>query len=155
MFSNLTESMNAPTTIPPAKSTRIISAHVSLVRPDHRSKQVFALAAMLYRRSFEFYTEQALLTSVAFYAAAAVLFSGAFLMRYRMGIVFAFPTMALLMAVYFNLSFSDDSPLHKPEKLYREPAQTVQLVACCTLLVRRSFVNLPWPAPMYSKSGVH
>jgi len=62
---------------------------------------------------------------------------------------------ALLMAVYFRLAFSADSPVQNPEKLYREPALMALLVACCTVFVITSFVNLPWLGQLFPKSGVH
>ena len=40
-----------------------------------------------YRRVFRFYTEPRLLVSIMFYASAAMLFLGAFLMRYRIELV--------------------------------------------------------------------
>jgi len=84
-----------------------------------------------------------------------MLFFGAFMMRYRMEMVFAFPMIALLMAVYFNLAFSPDSPVQNPEKLYREPRLMALLAACSIVLVVTSFVNLPWLAQLFPKSGVH
>ena len=78
-------------------------------------RQIGYEAAGKYRRSFLFYTEQSLLVSVLFYAATSMLFFGAFIMRYRMEMIFAFPFIALLMAVYFNLAFQQDSPVQNPE----------------------------------------
>jgi ABC-type dipeptide/oligopeptide/nickel transport system permease subunit len=84
-----------------------------------------------------------------------MLFFGAFIMRYRMEMIFAFPLIALLMAVYFELSFSHDSPVQNPEKLYREPRLMVLLAACSTVLIVTSFVHMPWLAQVFPKSGVH
>jgi hypothetical protein len=110
--------------------------------------------ASLYRRSFARYSEKSLLNSVVFYAATAMLFFGAFIMRYRMEMVFAFPFIALLMVDYFNLSFALDSPVQHPEKLYREPRFMILLAACCVVLVAMAFVNLPWLAQVFPKSGI-
>jgi decaprenyl-phosphate phosphoribosyltransferase len=118
-------------------------------------RQIGCDSAMRYRRSFEFYNEEVLLTSVTFYAAAAMLFFGAFIMRYRIEMVFAFPVIALLMAFYFRLAFSPDSSVQHPEKLYREPVLMVLLVACSTVLVITTFVNMPWLAQLFPKSGPH
>jgi len=112
-------------------------------------------SAVLYRRSFLFYTEQSLLVSVLFYAATSMLFFGAFIMRYRMEMIFAFPFIALLMAVYFNLAFAVDSPVQNPEKLYREPRVMTLLGLCCTVLVLTSFVRMPWLAQIFPKSSIH
>jgi decaprenyl-phosphate phosphoribosyltransferase len=117
-------------------------------------RQIGYESAVLYRRSFLFYTEQSLLVSVLFYAATSMLFFGAFIMRYRMEMIFAFPFIALLMAVYFSMAFSIDSPVQNPEKLYRQPRLMALLGACCTVLVITSFVHLPWLAQMFPKSGV-
>jgi hypothetical protein len=68
--------------------------------------------------------------------------------------VFAFPLIALLMAVYFDLAFDCESPVQNPEKLLREPRLMVLLGACCTMLVVLSFVNMPWLAQMFPKSSV-
>jgi len=117
-------------------------------------RQIGYESAALYRRSFLFYSEQSLLVSVLFYAATSMLFFGAFIMRYRMEMIFAFPFIALLMAVYFNMAFRIDSPVQNPEKLYREPRLMTLLGLCCTALVITSFVHFPWLAQMFPKSGV-
>lgn len=117
-------------------------------------RQIGSGTAILYRRSFVFYTEQALLTSVLFYAATAMLFFGAFIMRYRMEMILAFPMIALLMAVYFDLAFAEDSPAQNPEKLYKEPRVMGLVAACCVALVVTSFVHLPWLAQIFAKSSV-
>ena len=57
--------------------------------------------------------------SVMFYAATAMLFFGAFMIRYRIELVLVFPLVALLMAIYFNLAFKHNSAVQNPEKLYR------------------------------------
>jgi 4-hydroxybenzoate polyprenyltransferase len=166
----LSESINNPirllvgwyivtsTVIPPASllvAYWMLGAYFMALKRFSEYRQIGCEPAMRYRRSFEFYTEEALLTSVTFYAAAAMLFFGAFIMRYRMEMVFAFPMIALLMAVYFKLAFSNDSPVQNPEKLYREPALMVLLAVCCTVLIVTSFVNLPWLVQLFPKSGVH
>jgi decaprenyl-phosphate phosphoribosyltransferase len=109
---------------------------------------------VLYRRSFAYYTEQSLLVAVLFYASTAMLFFGAFIMRYRMEMILAFPFIALLMAVYFRLSFQQDSPVQHPEKLYREGSLMALLAVCSAVFVVTSFVQLPWLAQMFAKSGL-
>ncbi len=117
-------------------------------------RQIGAESARLYRRSFVRYTDESLLVSALFYAAAAMLFFGAFIMRYRMEMIFAFPFIALLMAVYFKLAFVFDSPVQHPEKLYREPALMALLGVCSAVLIVTSFIHLPWLAEMFPKSGL-
>jgi len=75
-----------------------------------------------YRASFKRYTPESLLVSVVFYASTAMLFFGAFIIRYRIELILGFPLVALVMAIYFRLAFKPESSVQNPEKLYREPA---------------------------------
>jgi decaprenyl-phosphate phosphoribosyltransferase len=133
----------------------MLGAYFMALKRFSEYRQIGRDSAMKYRRSFEYYTEQSLLTSVLFYATTAMLFFGAFVMRYRMEMVFAFPFIALLMADYFKLSFVEDSPVQNPEKLYREPRIMALLALCCLVLTMMLYVNLPWLARLFPKSGVH
>jgi len=166
----LSESINNPirfcvgwyivttTVIPPASlliAYWMLGGYFMALKRFSEYRQIGFESAAKYRRSFIFYTEQSLLVSVLFYAATSMLFFGAFIMRYRMEMIFAFPFIALLMAVYFNLAFTQDSPVQNPEKLYREPRVMVLLAICCSVLVVTSFVNFPWLAQLFPKSGIH
>jgi 4-hydroxybenzoate polyprenyltransferase len=166
----LSESINNPirlcvgwyivttTVIPPVSllvAYWMLGAYFMALKRFSEYRQIGRDSAVKYRRSFRFYNEQSLLTSVLFYAATAMLFFGAFIMRYRMEMVFAFPFIALLMAVYFQLSFVEDSPVQNPEKLYREPRIMTLLAVCCFVLVAMLYINLPWLARVFPKSGVH
>ena len=102
-----------------------------------------------YRRSFRFYTEESLLNSVVFYAASSMLFFGAFIMRYRMELILAFPLVAWSMAVYFGLSFRHESAVQNPEKLYREPRLMISLFLSTIAFAVLLFVNLPWLAQIF------
>lgn len=99
--------------------------------------------AARYRRSFAFYTEARLLISIMFYASAAMLFLGAFIMRYRLEMVLAFPLVAVVMAVYLALAFKADSAAQAPEKLYREPLLMVTVSVTVIALVALLFIDLP------------
>ncbi len=96
-----------------------------------------------YRKSFGYYTESMLLVAVAFYAAAAMLFFGAFLMRYRMELVLAFPFIALVMAAYLALGLKEDSPVQNPEKLYKYPRLVIPLVVCTVVITLLLFIDIP------------
>ena len=50
--------------------------------------------ATAYRKSFGYYTLDRLLVSIVFYASAAMLFLGAFIMRYRLELILSFPLVA-------------------------------------------------------------
>lgn len=90
--------------------------------------------AAAYRRSFAVYTEQRLLVSVMFYGAAAMLFLGAFVMRYRMEMILGFPCIAWVMATYLELSFAPGSAVQRPESLYRQPRLMAAVTVCAALL---------------------
>ena len=99
--------------------------------------------ATAYRRSFARITEQHLLISIVFYASAAMLFFGAFAMRYRIELIVSFPLIALVMAIYLGVGFRPDSAAQRPEVLYREPALMAAVVACTALMATLLFVDLP------------
>ena len=96
-----------------------------------------------YRRSLAYFTPERMLVAIMFYGASAMLFFGAFLMRYRVELVLAFPLVALVMACYMELGFRDDSAAQNPEKLYREPLLMRVTVACVVCIAILMFVDLP------------
>jgi len=108
--------------------------------------------AASYRRSFRYYSQESLLNSVVFYAAASMLFFGAFIMRYRMELILAFPLVAWLMSVYFGLSFRNESAVQNPEKLYREPRLMISLGLCISAFILLLFVDMPWISNVFPKS---
>ena len=97
-----------------------------------------------YRASFKRYTPESLLVSVVFYASTAMLFFGAFVIRYRIELLLGFPLVALVMAIYFKLSFKQGSAVQNPEKLYREPSLMLWFTATVVVMVVLLFVRLPW-----------
>jgi 4-hydroxybenzoate polyprenyltransferase len=99
--------------------------------------------ATAYRKSFRHFTSERLLVSVMFYAAAAMLFFGAFCMRYRLELILAFPAIALVMAVYLHVALKDNSAAQSPEKLYREPWLMGSVVAAAVLICALLSVDLP------------
>jgi decaprenyl-phosphate phosphoribosyltransferase len=111
-----------------------------------------SMIAASYRKSFRYYGEESLLNSVVFYAASSMLFFGAFIMRYRMELILAFPLVAYLMAVYFGLSFRNESAVQNPEKLYREPKLMIALGLCICAFVLLLFVDVPWISNAFPKS---
>jgi len=97
-----------------------------------------------YRASFKRYTPESLLVSVVFYASTAMLFFGAFVIRYRIELLLGFPLVALVMAIYFKLAFKQNSAVQNPEKLYREPGLMLWFAATVVVMVVLLFVRLPW-----------
>jgi decaprenyl-phosphate phosphoribosyltransferase len=103
-----------------------------------------------YRRSFQYYTEVSLLSSVTFYAAAAMLFFGAFIIRYRIELVLVFPVIALLMSTYFKLAFQPNSAVQNPEKLYREPLLMIESALVCISMVALLYIDIPLVSRVFS-----
>src|SRR5581483_7672281 len=99
--------------------------------------------AAAYRRSFAFYTPERLLVSIMFYGSAAMLFLGAFVMRYRLELILAFPLVALVLAIYLSLSFKKHSAVQNPEGLYREPKLMAAVVVCTLLMAVLMLVDIP------------
>ena len=118
---------------------------------EYRQLDDCAVAAS-YRKSFRYYSEEILLNSVVFYAAASMLFFGAFVMRYRMELILSFPLIAWLMSIYFGLSFGHESAVQNPEKLYRQPRLMLVLSLCIAFLVLLLFVDIPWIGNAFPKS---
>ena len=105
-----------------------------------------------YRKSFRFYDERRLLVSIMFYGSHAMLFFGAFVMRYRAELILAFPLVALVMAQYLSLAFKPDSAVQRPEGLYRERALMAGVIACALAMTILLFVNLPVLYRIFSPS---
>jgi 4-hydroxybenzoate polyprenyltransferase len=99
--------------------------------------------AAAYRRSFTFYTPERLIVSIMFYASAAMLFLGAFVMRYRLELILSFPLVALVMAMYLDLSFAKNSAVQRPEGLYREPRLMVAVIVCTLAMTTLMLFDLP------------
>ncbi len=98
--------------------------------------------AAAYRQSFAFYNDERLLVSVMFYASAAMLFFGAFILRYRLELIVSFPLVAWVMSVYLAAAFKPDSPVQRPEGLYRERLIMIPVVVCVLVMSGLLFVDI-------------
>jgi decaprenyl-phosphate phosphoribosyltransferase len=99
--------------------------------------------AGFYRASFKRYTPESLLVSVLFYASTAMLFLGAFIIRYRIELILGFPFVAFTMAVYLKLAFKSDSAVQNPEKLYREPLLMASFASTALVMCLLLFIRMP------------
>src|SRR5215204_4006127 len=102
-----------------------------------------AARAAAYRTSFRYFTSERLLVSVMFYGTAAMLFFGAFCMRYRLELILAFPAIALVMAIYLHVALKEDSAAQNPERLYREPGLMASVVGASLLIMILLSFDLP------------
>jgi decaprenyl-phosphate phosphoribosyltransferase len=101
------------------------------------------VSASRYRRSFAFYDEQRLLVSIIFYGSAAMLFFGAFIVRYKLELILSTPLLALVMSTYVSISFKHDSAAQAPEKLYRERGLMGSVIACAVVMGLLFFLDVP------------
>jgi 4-hydroxybenzoate polyprenyltransferase len=99
--------------------------------------------AIRYRRSFRHYDEERLLVSVFFYAIAASLFAGVFIVRYHLELILGIPFGAGLLAYYMKLGLRRDSPVQNPERLYRERGFMLFALASVGVFVFLMFVHIP------------
>jgi len=113
------------------------------------------ISAKQYRKSFAYYSEQNLLVSIMFYAATSMLFFGAFVMRYRLELILAFPLVAFIMAMYLNLAFKEDGSAQAPEKLWRETPLMLASFACLILMVFLMNYSLPAFTSFFQQSVPH
>ena len=99
--------------------------------------------AARYRHSFKYYDESRLLASMVFYVTACALFSGIFLVRYKVELILCVPFFAGFFAMYVALGLKEDSPAQNPEKLHRERGFFAYAIAITVLFVALMFVEIP------------
>ena len=100
-------------------------------------------AATQYRQSFGYYSENRLLVSMFIYATMSALFSGIFIVRYRVELILFVPLAAGFFGYYLKLGLQQDSPAQHPEKLYRERSFVRYLVLSMVVLVLLMLIQVP------------
>jgi decaprenyl-phosphate phosphoribosyltransferase len=100
-------------------------------------------AASQYRHSFGYYTENRLLVSMFTYATMSALFSGIFIVRYRVELILFVPLAAGFFGYYLKLGLQHDSPAQQPERLYRERGLVRYLIVSMVVLVLLMLVHVP------------
>lgn len=99
--------------------------------------------AMAYRRSFQWYDEDRLTVSAFFYATAAALLLGVFIIRYHLELILAVPLIAGLFSNYLRVALKPASAAQAPERLWREWGLMLYLLVCAAALVGLMFVRIP------------
>jgi decaprenyl-phosphate phosphoribosyltransferase len=112
-----------------------------------------AARAAAYRSSFRHYTEDRLLVSIMFYGASAMLFLGAFIMRYRLELILSFPFIALVMAMYLLLALKPHSAVQHPERLYKERNLMAAVLVCSVVIGLLLVVRLPALARIFAPTA--
>ncbi len=102
-----------------------------------------AQTAAQYRRSFGYYNENRLLVSMLIYATMSALFSGIFIVRYRVELILFVPVAAGFFGYYLSLGLKQDSPTQYPERLYRERGFVSYVLLSIVVLVLLMLVRVP------------
>lgn len=133
--------------IPPASlliSYWFIGCYFMAIKRYAELREIDKTVAGHYRESFKFYTPERLLNSIVFYGSMAMLFFGAFSIRYRKELILSYPLIAWVMAVYMGLAFKSDSSAQAPEKLYKEPSILISVTVCAIVMGVLFFVDIPF-----------
>lgn len=96
-----------------------------------------------YRASFRHYDDNRLLVSMFFYATAAALFLGVFIIRYHLELILSIPLIAGFFGWYLQIALKPDSAAQNPERLYREKGLMLYMSGCVAVMVALMFVRLP------------
>ncbi|MCC7087163.1 MAG: UbiA prenyltransferase family protein [Pirellulales bacterium] len=96
-----------------------------------------------YRSSFKYYDENRLLVSMFFYATAAALFLGVFIIRFKLELLLSIPLIAGSFSYYLLVALKPESAAQAPERLYRERGLTVYLGISVLVFVALMFTQIP------------
>jgi len=102
-----------------------------------------AETAGTYRNSFRYYDEGKLIVSMFFYATAAALLLGVFIIRYHLELILSIPLIAGFFSYYMHVALKKESAAQAPERLYQERGLMAYLVLCVVVFMALMFVNIP------------
>jgi hypothetical protein len=77
-----------------------------------------------------------------FYAMAAALFLGVFIIRYHLELILGIPLIAGFFSFYLRVALKENSSAQAPEKLYRESGLMIYLMICLAVFVTLMFVRI-------------
>jgi decaprenyl-phosphate phosphoribosyltransferase len=100
--------------------------------------------ASLYRRSFEYYTENKLLLVAIFYALCSGFFFAVFMVKHRIELILALPFVAGLYTWYLAMGLKKDSSVMNPESIpYREPLFMAYFIFVSFGIIALLMVDIP------------
>ena len=99
--------------------------------------------AARYRDSFGYYNEERLIESIVFYGTFFGILSGFFAARYHVELILATPIVAYAMAYYMHLGFKPESPVQRPEGLYRSRKQVFLILLVLVAVMVLMIVDIP------------
>lgn len=98
--------------------------------------------ATSYRASFRHYDDNRLLISMFFYACAAAMFLGIFIIRYHLELILSIPLISGFFAMYLRVALKRNSAAQAPERLFREAGLMLYLVLCVSVFTLLMFVRI-------------
>ena len=98
--------------------------------------------AAAYRNSFRHYDDNRLLVSMFFYASAAAMFLGIFIIRYHLELILSVPLIAGFFSMYLHVALKPASAAQAPERLFRESGLMLYLALCVAVFVLLMFVRI-------------
>ena len=99
--------------------------------------------AARYRDSFGYYNEERLIESIVFYGTFFGILSGFFAARYHVELILATPIVAYAMAYYMHLGFKPESPVQRPEGLYRSRKLVFLILLVLVAVMVLMIVDIP------------
>lgn len=99
--------------------------------------------AARYRNSFKYYNEERLIESIFFYGSFFGIMSGFFLARYRIELILATPIVAYAMAYYMHLGFKPNSPVQRPEHLFKAYKLVILIAIAFITCVALMAIDIP------------
>jgi 4-hydroxybenzoate polyprenyltransferase len=97
-----------------------------------------------YRKPFLYYNQERLISCAVFYAAVFGVFTGIFIINYRVELVLATPFIGAALAIYMYEGFKKDSVIRCPEKLYKQVFLMGYFFLTLVIIVACFMVRLPW-----------
>lgn len=100
--------------------------------------------AVLYRKSFAYYTENNLIISILFYGMSFAFFFAVFMIKYRIELLLTLPLFAILFAWYLHIGMMSDSPAQRPERLYELKGYMLYIIFMICFVSIMFLID--WPA---------
>ena len=99
--------------------------------------------AQEYRKSFGYYTEPRLLSSMVYYLSLFALCFGIFIIKYHFELILSAPFILGFTAYYFHIGFKKDSTVQAPEHLYKEKWLVLGAATCMLIVLILLFTDIP------------
>jgi decaprenyl-phosphate phosphoribosyltransferase len=100
--------------------------------------------AAAYRKPFLYYTQELLISCAVFYAVVFGVFTGIFLINYRVETILAVPLIGGFLGIYMYEGLKKESITRCPERLYQRKFLMGYLFLTLMIILGLLMVHLPW-----------